>query len=63
MKMDYFILSGILLIACLSQTDGYIVTVDADAEECFFEKVEAGTKLGEYIYIFATQNRKLILFH
>ncbi|CAG9770060.1 unnamed protein product [Ceutorhynchus assimilis] len=43
--MDYF-LSGFLLLACLTQAYGYIITVDAHAEECFFEKVEAGTKLG-----------------
>jgi len=37
---------SVLLILCLSQAQAYIITVDAHAEECFFEKVEAGTRLG-----------------
>lgn len=44
--MEYLVFIGILLLAYLTQTSGYIVTVDAHAEECFFQKVEAGTKLG-----------------
>lgn len=28
-------------------TEGYFITIDAHAEECFFEKVTTGTKLGE----------------
>ncbi|KAK7080434.1 Transmembrane emp24 domain-containing protein 2 [Halocaridina rubra] len=34
------------IFSCLSRTEGYFVTIDAHAEECFFEKVTAGTKLG-----------------
>ncbi|XP_045584137.1 transmembrane emp24 domain-containing protein 2 isoform X2 [Procambarus clarkii] len=30
----------------LATAHGYFVTIDAHAEECFFEKVTAGTKLG-----------------
>ena len=26
----------------------YFITVDAHAEECFFDKVQNGTKLGKY---------------
>lgn len=44
--MNYLLFVGILSLACFTQTYGYIVTVDAHAEECFFQKVEAGTKLG-----------------
>nr|CAG4650470.1 EOG090X0D99 [Sida crystallina] len=36
-----------LILALLTPSaDAYYVTVDAHAEECFFEKVTAGTKLG-----------------
>lgn len=38
---------GLLLLLGLGQAKAYIVTVDAHAEECFFEHVEAGTKLGK----------------
>jgi hypothetical protein len=30
----------------ISTTSSYFVTVDAHAEECFFDKVKAGTKMG-----------------
>ena len=30
----------------VSFTEGYFVNVDAHAEECFFDKVTAGTKMG-----------------
>lgn len=30
----------------------YFITVDAHAEECFFEKVETGTKMGKLNHIF-----------
>nr|CAI5862763.1 unnamed protein product [Callosobruchus analis] len=39
----HFILFAVF---CVSQSIAYFITVDAHAEECFFEKVEAGTKLG-----------------
>ena len=47
-------LSSLVLIATIHVltltlgTDAYYVTVDAHAEECFFEKVTAGTKLGKF---------------
>ncbi|XP_030755131.1 transmembrane emp24 domain-containing protein 2-like [Sitophilus oryzae] len=44
MKYSYLYLA--FLVSCFKYCYGYIVTVDAHAEECFFEKVEAGTKLG-----------------
>ncbi|XP_064088586.1 transmembrane emp24 domain-containing protein 2-like isoform X3 [Macrobrachium nipponense] len=34
------------LLSCFSFIHGYFVTVDAHAEECFFEKATTGTKLG-----------------
>ncbi|CAL4068934.1 unnamed protein product [Meganyctiphanes norvegica] len=33
-------------LAVLHQADAYFLTIDAHAEECFFEKVTHGTKLG-----------------
>jgi len=34
------------VFSVLGLTEGYFVTIDAHAEECFFEKVTTGTKLG-----------------
>lgn len=46
MYLQYLFL---LLLSFNSQLcHGYFVTVDAHAEECFFDKVEMGTKLGKY---------------
>lgn len=43
----------LLIAVCLVRNSvSYFVTVDAYAEECFFDKVEAGTKMGEFV-IFA----------
>lgn len=42
-------LEKVLLSFCLLFTtvvNGFFVTLDAHAEECFFDKVTAGTKLG-----------------
>ncbi|XP_057663777.1 transmembrane emp24 domain-containing protein 2 [Diorhabda carinulata] len=38
----------LISIICLyiNQSLAYFITVDAHAEECFFDKVEAGTKMG-----------------
>lgn len=35
------------LLCLLAPAHGYFITIDAHAEECFFEKVTAGTKLGK----------------
>lgn len=36
----------LLLISRVGLSYGYFITVDAHAEECFFDKVESGTKMG-----------------
>lgn len=38
----------ILLLVCslIAPSVSYVITVDAHAEECFFDKVESGTKMG-----------------
>jgi hypothetical protein len=41
------ILSLILIISLISNGFAYIITVDSHSEECFFDKAEAGAKLGE----------------
>merc|ERR1712110_1344506 len=33
-------------LALLASVDAYFVTVDAHAEECFFDRVKKGTKMG-----------------
>lgn len=37
----------VLLLALLHPCLPYFITVDAHAEECFFDKVQNGTKLGK----------------
>ncbi|XP_075224168.1 transmembrane emp24 domain-containing protein 2-like [Lycorma delicatula] len=45
--MSHHYLFVALLISCLTQNCyGYFITVDAHAEECFFDRAEIGTKLG-----------------
>ncbi|XP_029043136.1 transmembrane emp24 domain-containing protein-like [Osmia bicornis bicornis] len=41
-----WLISCLLLIFLSSNANCYFITVDAHAEECFFETVEAGTKMG-----------------
>jgi hypothetical protein len=36
----------LLLISHVGLSYEYFITVDAHAEECFFDKVESGTKMG-----------------
>jgi len=36
----------LLLLLCARHALSYFVTVDAHSEECFFDKVSSGTKLG-----------------
>lgn len=36
----------VLLAAVLATVSGYFVSIDAHAEECFFERVTSGTKMG-----------------
>lgn len=37
----------LLLALNVSFSVSYFITVDAHAEECFFDKVETGTKMGK----------------
>ncbi|CAD7086991.1 unnamed protein product [Hermetia illucens] len=40
-----FLWIGIALLSLLRDASGFVVTIDAHAEECFFERVEAGSKM------------------
>lgn len=45
----FFVELGVLvLLSLLHSTLPYFITVDAHAEECFFDKVQNGTKLGKW---------------
>lgn len=37
------------LVTYLNNVNAYFITVDAHAEECFFDKVETGTKMGKFV--------------
>ncbi|CAG9833323.1 unnamed protein product [Diabrotica balteata] len=43
-----YLFGFLISLVCLgiNQSLAYFITVDAHAEECFFDKVEAGTKMG-----------------
>lgn len=40
------LLAFLAISSVFMATEGYFITIDAHAEECFFEKVTTGTKLG-----------------
>lgn len=47
-------LTLLILNAIVEQSFAYFITVDAHAEECFFDKVETATKLGKLFVPFIT---------
>lgn len=45
------ILAGFLVILSLVRySESYFVLVDADAEECFFDKAENGVKMSKTVF-------------
>lgn len=46
MLSSHLILFTVALLGAAATSDAYFITVDAHAEECFFDRVEAGTKMG-----------------
>ncbi|XP_019876285.1 transmembrane emp24 domain-containing protein 2 [Aethina tumida] len=44
--LDKLFLISAVLATIFSNGYAYFITVDADAEECFFDKVDAGTRMG-----------------
>ena len=53
MELAIYILGLVSFIQC---TSAYFVNIDAHAEECFFERVTAGTKLGKLILFKIVRN-------
>lgn len=48
MKVLALLGTCLLLLTCLPAASyAYFITVDAHSEECFFDRAESGTKLGE----------------
>merc|ERR1712226_102889 len=45
-KSSIFFLSTLAIMNLVKQTNAYFITVDAHSEECFFDKVKMGTKMG-----------------
>lgn len=45
-KFILYLLQFLTLFSFFQQGLSYFLTVDAHAEECFFDKVEIGSKLG-----------------
>lgn len=39
-------LCSILLVLLMESANGYFITIDAHAEECFHDQVTSGTKMG-----------------
>lgn len=48
MMSSRLILLTAALLGAVSLSHAYFITVDAHSEECFFDRVEAGTKMGKY---------------
>lgn len=48
--MDKLVHLIVGLVLIINHSAAYYITVDAHAEECFFDKVEAGTKMGKLEY-------------
>lgn len=44
-------LVALIASVLIGTTQCYTITVDAHAEECFFENVEAETKMGKFLLI------------
>lgn len=56
-------LATILTTILISTAHCYIITVDAHAEECFFEKIEANTKMGKFLVFISNYYQHYILTH
>jgi p24 family protein beta-1 len=45
-KSNYLLLVVVIISAIVAKSTQYFITIDAHAEECYFDRVTAGTKLG-----------------
>lgn len=60
MKVLALLGTCLLLLTCLPAASyAYFITVDAHSEECFFDRAESGTKLGE---LFTARRKKSLTF-
>lgn len=50
---------GLLVLLSVTSCNAFFVTIDAHAEECFFEKVTAGTKLGNIKFLLCTVVKRM----
>lgn len=50
-KSVLYLIQFLTLFSVFQQGLSYFLTVDAHAEECFFDKVDIGSKLGAYSFI------------
>lgn len=50
-KFILYLIQFLTLFGVFEQGLSYFLTVDAHAEECFFDKVEIGSKLGNICYL------------
>ncbi len=44
--MQYLVYALLVCVLCAARTEQYFITVDANSEDCYFNKATAGTKLG-----------------
>jgi hypothetical protein len=58
-RSNLVLIATIHVLTLTLGANAYYVTVDAHAEECFFEKVTAGTKLGN-LDVYSDLNQMLI---
>lgn len=47
-KSILYLIQFLILFSVFQQGLSYLLTVDAHAEECFFDKVEIGSKMGAF---------------
>lgn len=54
MHSSHLILLAVAFLGtAVTISNAYFITVDAHAEECFFDRVEAGTKMGKFKIIWS----------
>lgn len=62
----YLYVATVLAAVLLNTANSYTITVDAHEEQCFFENVEAGTKMGKLVHTLSIEpynNISKYLFH
>lgn len=52
-----FLIATVIVFTLFNKANGYSITVDAHAEECFYENVEADTKMGKFNTTYDTMTK------